>query len=1019
MKKSLIVVLFLVSGLLLSCVKPPPPANKPIGEVSIYAYDSELIDSTVSIFAVDKNMQKTGELIASGTTNEFGQIKLTLEIESQYIWIEVGSRGYYIEEATGTKIDLAPTDKLTSINYYTAGENVTLSVTGFSHIATAYALCSIKRFGVENSDAMSQAATAFKDFTSINVFSEIPVNPAISTSTGLHVNESLTYGVLAAAVSQYMTEVSRDNEIDPHTDNYRSIDFYNYAAKDILEDKFCALDGKIQNRNGLEINVGIGNTVFSSNTYRVDLARAALYFLTTDKNKTAIEIDQFLPVAKILASIENARLFAGEQPVPLDSDGPTISLHYPEDLYIGGFFDYSVSASDYVGLKSIELLLDNVSLGQSQYERESVFRAINTSEYLDGVHTFKIIATDTQDHISTLEHSVMIWNAGAIIERYTAQKTNSLAYELGLNITSPIDIQTAHVNNELVTVNDKKILVNINLSPGINNIPVQVKDNVGNVTEVNVELHVDTQPPIATILTPNPLYEVNYSEDSFVHQKYLSLQDLTDNAVDPLYYDDTIVSLNGTANTKQNLMALKIPFIEFAISDDSGNQDIKVITPKADLEATFSYFVDEKTVFENKNLLPMGDGSLTGIYQLPLTVEYLGENWFMSKSEAIHRVVLHIKDIPGNIKNHPFEFKVRYFPGQANVTFSEVLTRYIQNTISQLPSVNDREKVFSYSFENDYNFPLSIDLAATQEGTVNYQYMSGIREAQIEKHELGFARVTCAKSVTGIDGFNAWYGNHKSGDEIYVNENGWQIRGAKFGLPYFQAAEIKFINRTNSLPHYSDGLPANENVIFDPQNSVDDMGYKHVTITARNEDTNNPQNSYIEYTKNYFVLYDAEDRARCPLLTKSVRIEGSTNVSIWNSKIDFPSSIISRTEKVTHSFVEGFPKDTVNKIKEVTNVKLDIKYHVNDVAIEPNENLEVELNPTDRLLTTLSVPFPNIELKGSDCTWEYSVQKECDKQVMITAPSEVTFGVQPATAEHQLPKAIYTVDNGDVISIID
>jgi len=1043
-----LLTLSLSAAILVGCggAEPPPLKERPKGTVSVVGYDAELIKAKVSIFKTDDKLQKTGDPVFVGSTDDFGRaLSDELNLEDQYLLAEVGEEGYYFEEATGIKIDLVPGDVLTSIQFYKAGDELDFTASGFTHIATSYAQCLVSQYGENASNALGYAVSAFTALTSVDLFTTEPVNPSLLKATGLTLDKPLTYGILHSAVSKFMAMEAEAQSIEPHSSNYRSIDFYKFAARDIAQDENCALDGVVQDSDGENITLGIGTYVFSEDTYRVKLGRAGLEFVRSDENKSAVTDLDFLPIANIISMAENSRLFNGVAPKPLDDDGPNIVLPYTDGQYFGSVIDYSFLLEDYSGVHEVELFLDGLSLGKRLNETEPVFNGINTGSYDDGEHAFKIVAIDNQYVQSELTHNVVFWNASPIVEMTSEQRTKELLYDLELTLTSPIPVTAATVNGGSVNIENSTITTAISVSPGINVIPVTATNSLGGLTETNVEVYVDRTVPSAILLDPKASYNVHYSPDGNVNNSYLSPLDLSGGATDPLYMSDNTVALNGQAATNDNLINGKFAYIQISVSDDSGSQPLEVITPRSEVEVTYSYYVNNAPVFEGHELTPNGEGSAASVYRLPFTEEYLVNDWFLTTPTDVHEVRVHLVDIPGNQKNYSYIFQVRYFPGNPLFDFAEIETRYNNYSLLTMPEADSKENVFTYTFKNENDFPVKIALNDFGTTGILHKSKSGYKEHLAKKLTYNEHVATCSNNgfpYVDIFGNSFFNTDYTAGTQVVLNIASDSLYGS---FPYDDTYYSSFFNGLRSpstaivdslsenraeedLALTSDFLPAISVTTIDRSSLVEashgalavvvnDSGivreYKKF-ISADFARIADKGNSYFDGYHTGFELENS-DGLVCPLASQYVNNLEIHYPGRYKTSMSLDANSIIENQYVEYVSLDGYPKTTTtdSEINHTSSVSYGFE------AGDYSENEYVIVEPGSVVnLTGKSLFTSDIALKGDDCIWDYNGGKACDQEVVLNTQTTGTLSVTPYVEGKDLPVAEYIIDSGEVVSVI-
>jgi len=952
-------------SLLTSCVEPPPPIQeRPVGKISLASYDAELINSKVFIYQTDDQLQPVGDPVFEGMTDELGRNpEFDVTLSDGFLLFKAGGEGFYIEESSGKKVFLNPDDYLSSIWYYKAGDNLDVTISGFTSIGTAYAQCLVKRYGDNASNAMLAMTGTVSAMYDIPIFREIPKNPSIPRSAGLINDASVTYGHWAAGISQLMSDIAIDNGFEPHSDNYRSFDYYNFAVRDIAEDKNCSLDGVIQ-KNGAELNLGVGSYVFTTDTYRVDHARATLTFIKSDRNLTAVTAQDFLYNATALSDVEDVRLFSGVSPTPLDDEGPEIQLQYPEGQYFAGLMEYKVKATDYTEVKKIEMYIDDIKIG-TEMGNDVTFRAVNTASYADGEYEIKIIAEDSQFQKTEVLHAVNFHNGSPIVSLESNPRSGEFEYEMVLSIESPIGLASVTINGaDKAFESDGSVTASLYLDLGVNTVTVVAIDSLGNETVELVELYVDRVAPTMSVFTPNGSYLVDYSGSANINHTYESALKLDGSANDPFYLDDSIVALGGMRLTSTKLANAKYIFLHFSVTDDLGGQDLKVITPSNEITVSYEYYHDEAIVRERTDLLSYsGTG---GSFILPITSEYLGDDWFLFGDTEPHRITVYLKDNAGNEGQFYFEFEGRYFVDPSPIAAKVSTSRYASRGLANFPTTGTVEDFLTYTYKNTNSFPVTLGVKELGKTIVDHEFYNGVKEDQIVKTTTSRVEAKCKAHGDIAEG--AW----KVASEIYYYSFVWHGTGplpSKLNPPAIDSTSSSSI-----ITHNSDSLPLGSS-------------------TTTNYWTANPLSS----TGRSSHYYSGSAGRLTPVYSNGLIMSsgGSTcpisqtfnylgNKQYYEVLVDdVPNnSEVRRITDISYSQAIGYPKSTVTTESASSET---IEYFVSAMVESiPQETADTyTVNPGDVIELTVALKFPEVALKGADCAWDY-VSKKCDKNVELT-----------------------------------
>lgn len=982
----------------------PPPVPLPVGAMHVTSYDSELIRAEIRVYPVDNHLRSYGDPLVIGETNDRGQILLEPQIEDQIIMVQVGFQGHYIEEATGKRIDLGPQDYITAVTHYDSSEPLDITVSGFTHMQAAYASCLAREFQENKGNAMSKASGAITSWLGVDAVNVEPVNPTADHSSGLLYDHGVHYGMAAAGVSQFMVDMANAAGVEPHSANFRSIDFYKIAHRDILDDPKCALDGQALNQGGETIALGVGGVEFSSSTYRTDLGRSIIDFSRSDRNKTAVTGDDQEYLVKVmgLADAVHITLFANERAVPIDEEGPTLTLLHPQGKVFNGVITrYEVEAEDFSGIQKIDLYIRRDDPGFEETEPEFFASAlirddenpywqfINTENYDDGRYSFIFNAVDLLGNESVTEHRIRIHNHGPIIELTSgleSEYTNEIeGRTLELTIQTPRGLRDVYVDGDLFPHSEVDAEAGIyqvsatpQLWPGRNTIPVNAIDEVGNSSVFQAIIIVDQVKPRALTLVPNDTYAVkySYSNDNPDHSGY-ELLDLSGGAANPIYLDETLVRMNGEAITPQNLVSRKIPYVRFRVTDFNSAQADGIYTPPDQLEVTVSYYRNDVAVFENRLLDSLIDEP--DAYLFPLIEETLGENFFLVHSSVEHRLEFNILDWAGNVGVQTYSWRNRYFTNLA-IQHKQNDGRYSANDFANLPSTGDWEDVYHYQVTNNSTYTVRFE--PQQIGDVGSNYWRHEWTQQWREHEV--RRRIQRRYAAECEGPYSGTGS-ASGREYFD-----QIRNP--------STSVSTSDLVTTLNLSSDATPSNRG------------WHVHKTHSLRIEGSDLRREKagclFCNHSRWYGGRISKEGENIC-----SMRYINKRQNRPGGSSRDYDEE-----RRITYTTITP---PTNRSVDHVASDKFDTELMVwneDDWRWEYQES--VLLQPGESVKVGMGVFFPEIDPKGDTCVPTYR-GTSCDIRLRLRTMPGALFMISPQSVDgHDISHGRYTIRPDDVISVI-
>ena len=320
------------------------------------AVDGLIRDGEVTIYDFDGG--KKGKVFGTSTTDDFGLFSTVIEgakAEGQYLMACVEG-GEYTEEATGQVITLEEGDSLCAIKLFDPAEGFDVVINPFSNLAVAKSLHSIAQ-NTPYLEAIDRANTSISTLYGFDILSTVPRDLTDPGQTGRAYDDSMKMGSSIAGISRYVLDRAGEVGVTGHSDEYSSIKFHQAAYKDILADGM--LDGIGKSNDGqLDVNLGMGNTLFTPQTYAKELAIATLEFARSDKNKTDLSAEAILNEQQRITSSTSPMFppLAEGEPVPsLDEVGPVVNFNIAEGVFISGTVNLEAELSDFTGVQSLKL----------------------------------------------------------------------------------------------------------------------------------------------------------------------------------------------------------------------------------------------------------------------------------------------------------------------------------------------------------------------------------------------------------------------------------------------------------------------------------------------------------------------------------------------------------------------------------------------------------------------------------------------------------------------------------------
>lgn len=716
------------------------PAVAPSAILDGTVTDAVITNGTLRVFKFDDGKQ--GDLLAETVTDGNGDFEIAnFTSQDRPVVIEV-SGGRYTEEASGVSVNLLDGQVLRAYMFYEQGSAITLQVTPFTHMASCLADYKV-RAGVNVNNAITGATSAFSGLAGVDILGTKPLDITNPNNANFEVTDSLSYGALLAAISSFTAEVSEANGVTPHRFNQNSSIYATQVlCQDIAADGVFNGLGYINNGNSVG-QLSLGSVPLDVNTLRTKVAQHILSIISSDRNKTTLGVDEFILYANEIASSTDG-VFGGVPATAVDQEGPTVTAVLAPDSFLKGIVNLNFMVTDPIGVKSVQFKVNDVvhSYGQS----DNPVMSINSSNYTDGIIKITVVATDILNNVSNIDFNYVLDNTSPIIALTSAKLVNNKAYsatgtyqEQGAFVTSiQVNGVDASINTDLQTWS-----ADIALLSGENIVTLDITDAAANTNSTNVNVGVDL---ILPSITPNGT-QVTYT--TFQGQLNLcNTGQLTQTSANgnPVCISTDNVSLNGTA-INGDIQFQGYTLLGFSVTDPQG---AGVFTSQDDLIVEYKYELNNSEVIR-WTAAPKSINASNVFYYFPMVTEYLGNNWYQTTTDNIHKVTFKVTDNAGNTKEiyYELQFDVLVPEVAINVEIDETL--FNASSFANRTAIDGAGINVTYSFDNTSNNPLLISLADNQLHSVKHTYETGIRENQaqlVSSKNWQFKFVNADNSVT-------------------------------------------------------------------------------------------------------------------------------------------------------------------------------------------------------------------------------------------------------------------------------
>lgn len=716
-----IVSVISVIGLLSACGNSGGgvPATAPSATLGGTVTDAVITNGTLRVFKFDDGKQ--GELIAETVTDGNGDFEIAgFTSQDRPVVIEV-SGGRYTEEASGVSVELLAGQVLRAYMFYEQGSAITLQVTPFTHMASCLADYKISA-GVNVNNAITEATSVFSGIAGVDILGTKPLDITDPNNANFEVTDNLRYGAVLAAISSFTAEVSETNGVTPHRFNQNSSIYATQVlCQDIAADGIFNGLGFINNGNSVG-QLSLGSVPLDVDTLRSKVAQHILSIISSDRNQTSLGVDEFVLYANEIASSTDG-VFGGVPATAVDQEGPIVTTVLAPESFLKGIVNLDFIVTDPIGVKSVQFQVNDVPHSTGQIDNPVM--SLNSTNYTDGVVKITVVATDVLNNVSNIDFNYVVDNMSPTISVTSAILVNNKAY----TATGTYEEQGAPVASIQVNGVDAAIDTNaltwsadIALLSGDNVVTLEITDTAANTNAVDINVGVDL---ILPSITPNGT-QVTYT--TFQGQLNLcTTGQLTQTSANgnPVCLSTDNISLNGAA-INGDIQFQGYILLGFSVTDPQG---AGVFTSQDDLVVEYKYELNGAEIVA-WTVAPKATNVSNVFYYFPMVSEYLGDTWYQTTTDEVHKVTFRVTDNAGNAKELFYELQFDILVPE--IVFNSVIddTLFTSTTFSNRTGLDGSAITASYSFNNSSSNSILISLSETESHSVKHTYEAGIRMNQ-------------------------------------------------------------------------------------------------------------------------------------------------------------------------------------------------------------------------------------------------------------------------------------------------
>lgn len=648
-------------------------------------------------------------------------------------------------------------------------------------------------------------------------------------------------------------------------------------------------------------------------------------------------------------------------------------------------------STDFTGVDTVEFVIGGVTYTSNSLTNPQF--VIDPTLLTSGLNVGLVKAY--KDGVLVINHEVQmsVDNTGASLVLTSPEYHNNSEYVVSgtvLDAESGIDsvlVDGLLAAYDLFSNSFTKSLTG--LTEGLHSYDVKAINNAGLETDISKALYIDLTTPLKADQYPSPAnpYQVSYQNNLLSASSDAELQLLNDSSI--FYFTHENIHLDSNLPTVSYLRSKKIPFVMFDVTDSFSNG---AGTANDEIVVTYNYSVDGVTLFEDKGLT-----SATNEFILPITKEYLTEDFFNVSEDKLHLITFNINDKAGNTLNYYTYFKLSYKPADLTILSDSGLIPNYANNTELLSDSNSDIEVRELTLKND-NFH-DVNLILNGESNIDYT------------HVKEFGRLYATYSTYNTYVFKGWVvenllGVHPSYSNVDVATckqesfvGDLAINGAA-GLNFSIINASKY-DLVGSHDGYIDNVPTDSSPVSTANPWVN---YTNVFYYQSGASKGESINGFI---------FDVSKPTLCvngPLFTGSgsvSQVAPHVGASVSNTAVTVtnPTAMMESFTFDTHVFSNNTPTNVVTDVStpySLTDVSTDFSVEFEDLTTGNYiDGQSINVKAGETIKVKVNVRNPVINTSGSSCVFDANGEY-CDKSYAYQVESNLTLdtlseGATPST----------------------
>jgi hypothetical protein len=499
-------IIFPLVALVASCSSATDKYSTATGSIS-----GRVIKGAVASPSITVTAAMSGETVATATGAEDGTFTVDMG-SAGGDFVVCAAEGSYIEEATGTLVELSGQKLCTAVVGFSEAGSASVLITPWTHLAVARATSLVRYLGVQPfADAWARGAAdvnAFvgcgspevPDFLAID-----PEDPTVPREGGTDLTPGLVSGLLLAGLSQQAKMASEALGITPGV-KLTAIRLVQALYVDIDTD--CALDGFQSRYTRLDAEgylLGPDTLRGAPNGFVQGIRR----FLESDRNATGATVADLGDLLACLATNGSPIFRTAPGGGELDTQGPTIIFLAPQDgATVNGIMSLHVRAEDPSGMRDLSATQGQevmTALATTLSDKAAELTAtIDTTPLPAGPVALNFTAADVHGNTSEATLSVVINNNAPVITVLSPADGATVAGVVTISATATATdtlttfslVAPAGVTDTDAAINAISALWDTAQAPeGLVAIHFAASDATGNTVDKSIAVTVDNLKP--------------------------------------------------------------------------------------------------------------------------------------------------------------------------------------------------------------------------------------------------------------------------------------------------------------------------------------------------------------------------------------------------------------------------------------------------------------------------------------------------------------------------------------------